>query len=50
MEKVYNSSNHFLKQNSPDNIGIFRETSGLWAIRGLTRTYFGTVGDVPVTR
>jgi len=30
-----------------DDIGVFRESSGLWAVRGLTRTYFGTVGDAP---
>ena len=30
------------------DIGIFRETTGLWAIRELTRTYFGSLGDEPV--
>jgi len=30
------------------DIGIFRQSSGLWAIRGLTRLYFGAVGDLPV--
>ncbi len=29
-------------------IGIFRPSSGLWAIRGLTRVYFGRSGDLPV--
>ncbi len=33
-----------------DDIGIFRDTSGLWAIRGITRCYFGGSGDAPVTR
>ena len=36
--------------NAQDDIGIFRGTSGLWAIRGVSRVYFGTSGDVPVTR
>ena len=30
------------------DIGIFRESSGLWAIRGVTRVYFGTTNDTPV--
>ena len=33
-----------------DDIGIFRSSSGLWAVRGLTRCYFGSSGDLPVTR
>jgi len=27
---------------------IFREESGLWAVRGLTRVYFGGASDLPV--
>ncbi len=30
------------------DIGIFRPTSGLWAIRGVTRAYWGRAGDEPV--
>ncbi|MEA1929198.1 MAG: right-handed parallel beta-helix repeat-containing protein [Candidatus Auribacterota bacterium] len=30
------------------DIGIFRETSGLWAIRGITRVYFGSAVDETV--
>jgi len=30
------------------DIAIFRSSSGLWAIRGVTRAYFGTVSDYPV--
>ncbi len=30
------------------DIAVFRPASGLWAVRGLTRAYFGTSGDVPV--
>jgi len=30
------------------DIGIFRESSGLWAIRGVTRFYFGDPTDKPV--
>ena len=29
------------------DIAIFRDSSGLWAIRGRTRFYFGTTGDLP---
>lgn len=29
-------------------IAVFRETSGLWAIRGVTRVYWGRPGDLPV--
>ena len=31
------------------DIAIFRETTGLWAVRGLGRLYFGGSGDVPVS-
>jgi len=31
------------------DIAIFRESAGLWAIRGITRVYFGMDGDVPVS-
>ncbi len=31
-----------------DDVGIFRPASGLWAVRGVTRTYFGAAGDIPV--
>jgi len=30
------------------DIGIFREAAGLWAIRGITRLYFGSSGDQTV--
>jgi hypothetical protein len=30
------------------DIAIFRASSGLWAVRNLTRVYFGTDGDTPV--
>lgn len=29
------------------DVAIFRESSGLWAIRGISRFYFGTTGDIP---
>jgi hypothetical protein len=29
-------------------VGIFRPSSGLWAIRGLTRNYYGSASDQPV--
>jgi len=31
------------------DIAIFRGSSGLWAVRGVTRTYFGTLIDRPVS-
>ncbi len=30
------------------DVAIFRESSGLWAVRGVTRAYFGGMGDIPV--
>jgi hypothetical protein len=33
-----------------DEFGIFRADDGLWAVRGLTRAYYGTSGDIAVTR
>ncbi len=30
------------------DIGVFRGSTGLWAIRGITRAYFGGSGDAPV--
>lgn len=29
------------------DIAIFRGSSGLWSVRGVTRAYFGTSGDIP---
>jgi hypothetical protein len=34
--------------DATSDIAIFRESSGLWAIRGISRIYFGTIGDEPV--
>ncbi len=31
------------------DIAVFRPATGLWAIRGLTRFYYGTDGDFPVS-
>ena len=33
--------------NGIDRIGIFRESTGLWAIDGMSRFYFGTRNDYP---
>jgi len=33
-----------------DEIAIFRPTNGLWAVRGLSRVYFGQWRDYPVIR
>jgi len=32
-----------------DDIALFRSTIGLWAIRGVTRLYFGSESDIPVS-
>lgn len=32
-----------------DDTAIFRPASGLWAVRGITRLYFGASGDTPVS-
>jgi len=31
------------------DIAIFRRTSGLWAVKGVTRTYFGSSSDTPIS-
>ncbi len=31
-----------------EDVFIFRPATGLWAVRGVTRTYFGNDGDIPV--
>jgi len=31
-----------------DDIGVFRPDTGLWAVRNITKAYFGQGGDVPV--
>ena len=31
------------------DIAVFRESSGLWAVRGITRVYFGETDDLPVS-
>ncbi len=31
------------------DIAIFRPASGLWAVRGVTRAYFGQAADIPVS-
>jgi Beta-galactosidase len=31
-----------------DSLGIFRPSSGLWALQGITRRYFGALGDTVV--
>jgi len=33
--------------DSREDVAIFRPSSGLWAVRGVTRVYFGTSGDQP---
>ncbi|MFH1037923.1 MAG: CAP domain-containing protein [PVC group bacterium] len=31
-----------------DDIAVFRRAAGLWAVRGVTRVYFGSSSDIPV--
>lgn len=33
--------------DSTSDIAVFRSSSGLWAVRGVTRAYFGREGDIP---
>jgi len=33
-----------------DEFGVFRSSSSLWAVRGITRVYYGVIGDIPATR
>ncbi|MDP8235631.1 MAG: SBBP repeat-containing protein, partial [Candidatus Erginobacter occultus] len=42
-----NSWGYDYNGDGTSDIGIFRESSGLWAIRDLTRVYFGQNGDIP---
>ena len=35
--------------DSRAEMGIFRSSSGLWAIKGTTRVYYGSSGDTPVS-
>lgn len=35
--------------DSVEDAAVFRDTSGLWAARDITRFYFGSTGDIPVS-
>lgn len=35
--------------DSTSDIAVFRPSSGLWAVRGVTRVYFGQSGDIPTS-
>ncbi len=35
--------------DSTSDIAIFRKSSGLWAVKGVTRVYFGTGSDTPAS-
>ncbi len=35
--------------DSTSDIAIFRKSSGLWAVRGITRAYFGGSSDIPAS-
>jgi len=45
-EMLYLDSGDYNGDGTAD-IGIFRENTGLWAIRGITRVYFGSSSDLP---
>jgi len=34
--------------NGTSDLAIFRPSSGLWSIRGISRFYFGAAGDLPI--
>ncbi len=35
--------------DSTSDIAVFRKSSGLWAVKGVTRVYFGTGSDIPAS-
>ena len=35
--------------NGTSDISIFRPSSGLWAVRGISRVYFGSASDIPAS-
>ena len=43
---VYDSGDY--NGDGTSEIAVFRENTGLWAIRGVTRVYFGGSGDKPI--
>jgi hypothetical protein len=32
-----------------EDVAVFRDTAGLWAVRGVSRFYYGSAGDIPVS-
>lgn len=42
-----NSWGYDYNGDGTSDIAVFRESTGLWAIRNLTRVYFGQNGDIP---
>ena len=34
--------------NGTSDVAVFRGSSGLWSVKGITRIYFGTTSDIPV--
>jgi len=44
---ILSSGNYGTVANS--DVAIFRPSTGLWAIQGVSRIYFGTNGDLPVS-
>jgi hypothetical protein len=45
---IYTPTPSSTPQTLEDRIGIFRPTSGLWAIKDTTREYFGATNDIPI--
>lgn len=43
-----NDWNYDYNGDGTSDIAIFRESAGLWAVRGITRAYFGSPADRPV--
>jgi hypothetical protein len=47
---IYDRSNNGdYTGDGTSDIAIFRAGEGLWAIRGITRVYFGTTSDLPIS-
>lgn len=47
---IGNLSSGIYNGDGTSDIAVFRESSGMWSVRNLTRAYSGSTGDLPVTR
>jgi hypothetical protein len=47
---IFSLNNGYYNCDGTTDIRLFQGSSGLWAIRGYTRVYFGGSNDLSVTR